>query len=64
MSLPSDDRRKLAMTEGKSILTEFEPCFDAADFMRAGRDIFVQRSQVIVCLVPSFPRSLLLEKKP
>ncbi|KAK2565381.1 Glycine amidinotransferase [Acropora cervicornis] len=46
LSLPSDDRRKLAMTEGKSILTEFEPCFDAADFMRAGRDIFVQRSQV------------------
>lgn len=27
--------------------TEFEPCFDAADFMRAGKDIFVQRSQVI-----------------
>lgn len=26
--------------------TEFEPCFDAADFIRAGRDIFVQRSQV------------------
>lgn len=26
--------------------TEFEPCFDAADFIRAGRDIFAQRSQV------------------
>ncbi|VDP77876.1 unnamed protein product [Echinostoma caproni] len=28
------------------ITTESEPCFDAADFIRAGRDIFVQRSQV------------------
>jgi len=28
------------------VTTEFEPCFDAADFMRAGTDIFVQRSQV------------------
>ena len=25
-------------------ITEFEPTFDAADFMRCGRDIFVQRS--------------------
>ncbi|KAJ8035020.1 Glycine amidinotransferase, mitochondrial [Holothuria leucospilota] len=32
--------------EGIFVTTEFEPCFDAADFMRAGRDIFVQRSQV------------------
>ncbi|XP_071804147.1 glycine amidinotransferase, mitochondrial-like [Asterias amurensis] len=31
---------------GRHFTTEFEPCFDAADFMRAGRDIFVQRSQV------------------
>ncbi|TGZ67829.1 hypothetical protein CRM22_004573 [Opisthorchis felineus] len=28
------------------ITTESEPCFDAADFTRAGRDIFCQRSQV------------------
>lgn len=27
-------------------ITEFEPTFDAADFMRCGRDIFVQRSHV------------------
>ncbi|EDO35968.1 predicted protein [Nematostella vectensis] len=40
-----EDRHKLS-SEGKFVTTEFEPCFDAADFMRAGRDIFVQRSQV------------------
>ncbi len=28
------------------ILTEFEPVFDAADFMRCGRDLFVTRSNV------------------
>ncbi|MFD5110260.1 amidinotransferase [Streptomyces cinereoruber] len=28
------------------ILTEFEPVFDAADFARAGRDLFVTRSNV------------------
>ncbi|CAH8481025.1 unnamed protein product [Schistosoma guineensis] len=28
------------------VTTESEPCFDAADFIRAGRDIFAQRSQV------------------
>ncbi|XP_077986231.1 glycine amidinotransferase, mitochondrial-like [Glandiceps talaboti] len=32
--------------EGNFVTTEFEPCFDAADFSRAGRDIFAQRSQV------------------
>ena len=30
----------------KYILTEFEPVFDAADFFRCGRDIFVTRSNV------------------
>ena len=40
-----DDRHRLAK-EGKFVTTEFEPCFDAADFIRAGKDIFVQRSQV------------------
>ncbi|XP_078491699.1 glycine amidinotransferase, mitochondrial-like [Ciona intestinalis] len=39
------DRHRLAK-EGRFVTTEFEPCFDAADFIRAGRDIFVQRSQV------------------
>ena len=42
-----EDRHKLA-AEGKFVTTEFEPCFDAADFIRAGRDIFAQRSQVCV----------------
>ena len=30
----------------RRILTEFEPVFDAADFVRAGRDLFVTRSNV------------------
>lgn len=30
----------------RSVITEFEPTFDAADFMRCGRDIFAQRSHV------------------
>ena len=46
-----EDRHKLA-AQGKFVTTEFEPCFDAADFIRAGRDIFAQRSQV--CLIFSF----------
>lgn len=40
-----EDRHILA-AQGKFVTTEYEPCFDAADFMRAGKDIFVQRSQV------------------
>ncbi|CAH1789411.1 unnamed protein product [Owenia fusiformis] len=40
-----EDRHRLA-ANGQFVTTEFEPCFDAADFMRAGRDVFVQRSQV------------------
>ena len=40
-----DDRHRLA-GEGRFVTTEFEPCFDAADFMRVGRNIFAQRSQV------------------
>ncbi|XP_027427783.2 glycine amidinotransferase, mitochondrial isoform X2 [Zalophus californianus] len=40
-----EDRHRLA-AQGKFVTTEFEPCFDAADFIRAGRDIFAQRSQV------------------
>jgi glycine amidinotransferase len=30
----------------RSVITEFEPVFDAADFIRCGRDIFTQRSHV------------------
>ena len=39
------ERYKL-FAQGKYVTTEFEPCFDAADFIRAGRDIFAQRSLV------------------
>ncbi|MBC6463622.1 amidinotransferase [Actinomadura sp. HBU206391] len=31
---------------GHSVITEFEPVFDAADFIRCGRDIFAQLSNV------------------
>lgn len=40
-----EERHKLA-AQGKFVTTEYEPCFDAADFIRAGKDVFVQRSQV------------------
>ena len=43
----AEDRQEL-VSKGKFVTTEFEPCFDAADFMRAGTDIFVQRSQVVI----------------
>ena len=33
-------------TPNEFVTTEFEPVFDAAEFSRIGRDIFVQRSQV------------------
>ncbi|XP_057313352.1 glycine amidinotransferase, mitochondrial-like [Hydractinia symbiolongicarpus] len=39
------DRHALA-AQGRFVTTEHEPCFDAADVMRAGKDLFVQRSQV------------------
>lgn len=32
--------------DDKSVITEAEPVFDAADFCRCGRDIFCQRAQV------------------
>ena len=41
------------VTQGKFVTTEFEPCFDAADFMRAGTDIFAQRSHVCTYIVTS-----------
>lgn len=40
-----EDRHALAK-KGKFVTTEHDICFDAADFIRCGRDIFVQRSQV------------------
>ena len=33
-------------TSNEFVTTEFEPVFDAAEFTRIGRDLFVQRSQV------------------
>ena len=33
-------------TSGSFVTTEFEPVFDAAEFTKIERDIFVQRSQV------------------
>jgi glycine amidinotransferase len=33
-------------TTKRFVVNEFEPVFDAADFIRCGRDIFVQRSHV------------------
>lgn len=47
LTVSPQDRHQLA-AEGKFVTTEYEPCFDAADFIRAGKDIFVQRSQVCV----------------
>lgn len=40
-----EERHALAMQD-RFVTTEFEPCFDAADIFRCGRDLFVQRSQV------------------
>ena len=42
-----EDRHKLA-AQGKFVTTEHDICFDAADFMRCGTDIFAQRSQVTI----------------
>ncbi|WP_156726088.1 amidinotransferase [Streptomyces apocyni] len=41
-----DYRSPTADEPMRYILTEFEPVFDAADFVRAGRDLFVTRSNV------------------
>lgn len=40
-SAPQDENDEINF-----VTTEFEPAFDAADFTRCGRDIFVQRSHV------------------
>ena len=43
----SDEPARLELAKkGKYITTEFEPCFDAADFYRVGKDILAQRSHV------------------
>lgn len=41
----SEDKFKVD-TANEFVTTEFEPVFDAAEFTRIGKDIFVQRSQV------------------
>ena len=38
------------MGENSFVTTEFEPVFDAAEFTRIGKDLFVQRSQVTRCV--------------
>lgn len=51
------EERSLLAAEGRYLTTEFEPCFDAADFVRCGRDIFAQRSHVSssACVVLHIP---------
>jgi glycine amidinotransferase len=44
--LPGAQQDRLTLEQQRYVTTEFEPCFDAADITRCGRDIFVQRSQV------------------
>ena len=46
--MTSDEGRRKLAAEGKFVTTEHDICFDAADFMRCGTDIFVQRSQVTI----------------
>jgi len=41
-----DDLEPAQAGETKLLLTEFEPAFDAAEFVRCGRDIFYQKSHV------------------
>lgn len=42
----SPEEQEALVLQGKYVTTEFEPCFDAADIVRFGRDLFVQRSHV------------------
>jgi len=44
------------------VTTEFEPMFDAADFMRAGRDVFAQQSHVTNATGIEWMRRHLAEK--
>lgn len=43
---PHNRARGFDVQAGGSVVTEFEPVFDAADFSRCGRDIFCQLSHV------------------
>ncbi|NWF57802.1 MAG: amidinotransferase [Fischerella sp.] len=42
----SPEEQEALVRQGRYVTTEFEPCFDAADIVRFGRDLFVQRSHV------------------
>jgi glycine amidinotransferase len=42
----SPEEQQTLVAKGQYVTTEFEPCFDAADIVRCGRDLFVQRSHV------------------
>lgn len=42
----SPEEQEALVEQGRYVTTEFEPCFDAADIVRFGRDLFVQRSHV------------------
>lgn len=42
----SPEEQQALVAQGQSLTTEFEPCFDAANIIRCGRDLFVQRSHV------------------
>lgn len=42
----SPEEQEALVKIGQYVTTEFEPCFDAADIVRCGRDLFVQRSHV------------------
>jgi glycine amidinotransferase len=42
----SEEEKDRHMRESDWILTEVEPCFDAADVVRFGKDLFVQKSMV------------------
>ena len=46
--MSEQERHSLTLRKERYMTTEHEPCFDAADFWKAGKDIFVQRSQVYV----------------
>jgi glycine amidinotransferase len=49
----------VSVFNGRFITTEHEICFDAADFVRCGRDIFAQRSHVTNQLGIDWVRSIL-----
>lgn len=42
----SPEEQEALVAQGHYVTTEFEPCFDAADIVRFGRDLFIQRSHV------------------